>query len=388
MFWNMQVDNNLMRLWYYNAKWKHTRKGIGDEEKLSMEFRLHVAGWLVMSAGLCPASFAAELTIAQQRTAAKVPLRTFRTSKDAQKQRCAVEQLLKIGPAAADQASRAVESMLKREIAIYLKYFGKQAIRLGATKARSIRASEVHALRAEVLAMRELGDGLTVELLREKGLPALAKLREYLMVSPEDVLASDDKLEVRRERLLELGEQLRRARDAIGAEFKAKDPPPSTPFPQALAEYESAATIESLPISPNSKAMFAANSQQARRLDPQSVAAIRRCNLTRALLGLSVLQLDPRLIKAGVIHSKDMETHKFFDHTSPVKVHETPAHRARLAGTTASGENIYVSSKDMPGDVVSDAWFTSPPHHRNMLGDHRRVGVGRHGKYFTQVFGR
>ena len=88
------------------------------------------------------------------------------------------------------------------------------------------------------------------------------------------------------------------------------------------------------------------------------------------------------------MHSKDMETHKFFDHISPVKGHKTPWDRARLAGTTASAENIFAAKKDTPGNVASDAWFVSPPHHRNMLGEHRRVGVGRHGKYFTQVFGR
>ena len=353
-----------------------------------MKRLIYAATILAAGAWLWPAAACAELTAAQQRAAAKAPLQTFRTSKDADERHAAFEKLLEIGPVAAKQAESAVESMLKREGAVYLKYFGKQAARLGATKARTIRANDVHELRKEVLAMRELGEGFTKAVLRDKALPALDKLRELLMVSPEDVLESDEKLKSRRERVLELGELQRRTSEAATTDERKDDPMPSIPFPQQLAENEMAATIQSLPISTQSKGTFASNAQKARRLDPQAMAAIRHCNLTRALLGLSVLQLDARLIRAAEMHSQDMEKHKFFDHASPVKGRETPSHRARLAGTTASGENIYVAKLGTPGRVASEAWFTSPPHHRNMLGEHRRIGVGRQGKYFTQVFGR
>lgn len=40
------------------------------------------------------------------------------------------------------------------------------------------------------------------------------------------------------------------------------------------------------------------------------------------------------------------------------------------------------------GKVANQAWFHSPGHFKNMLGDHQRVGVGRSGVYFTEEFGK
>ena len=51
----------------------------------------------------------------------------------------------------------------------------------------------------------------------------------------------------------------------------------------------------------------------------------------------------------------------------------------------ACGENIYMGS-----NATVDAlrgWFLSPGHHKNMLAKHARVGVGRHGVFFTEMFG-
>jgi uncharacterized protein YkwD len=64
----------------------------------------------------------------------------------------------------------------------------------------------------------------------------------------------------------------------------------------------------------------------------------------------------------------------------------TPSDRARLAGTTACGENLYMGSS-----VTADAlrgWFLSPGQHRNMLGESpTRQGLGHSGKYWTEMFG-
>jgi uncharacterized protein YkwD len=41
------------------------------------------------------------------------------------------------------------------------------------------------------------------------------------------------------------------------------------------------------------------------------------------------------------------------------------------------------------GAVANEMWWHSPGHHRNMLNaDWIRIGVGRHGKYWTELFGR
>ena len=109
-------------------------------------------------------------------------------------------------------------------------------------------------------------------------------------------------------------------------------------------------------------------------------------NLTRNLLGLNPLLIDTQLVATARDHSKDMETLKFFAHESPVPGKKTPwigpvasapAPRARTsswASTTAAPANL--------------AWFHSPGHHKNMLGNHKRVGVGVQGVHFTEMFGR
>ena len=103
--------------------------------------------------------------------------------------------------------------------------------------------------------------------------------------------------------------------------------------------------------------------------------------------GLRPLVYDLKLCKAAHDHSANMKLHNFFAHESPVPGQTTPWDRAKLAGTTASGENIYMGSSASV-DAVK-AWFLSPPHHKNMLGeDNRRQGLGRVGNLWTQMFGR
>ena len=81
-----------------------------------------------------------------------------------------------------------------------------------------------------------------------------------------------------------------------------------------------------------------------------------------------------------------MQSQNFFSHESPVPDKNTPWDRAKLAGTTASGENIYMGS-NVSIEAIK-AWFLSPGHHKNMLSEgQRRQGLGREAKYWTQMFG-
>ena len=109
-------------------------------------------------------------------------------------------------------------------------------------------------------------------------------------------------------------------------------------------------------------------------------------NLTRNLLGLPSLAIDMKLTAAARDHSKDMEELKFMAHESPVPGKKTPEDRAARFGTSSLGENIFQGSRD--GNAANRAWFHSPGHFKNMLGDHQRVGVGRSGVYFTEMFGK
>jgi uncharacterized protein YkwD len=102
--------------------------------------------------------------------------------------------------------------------------------------------------------------------------------------------------------------------------------------------------------------------------------------------GLQPLLYDPLLCAAAQEHCKEMQAKDYFSHESPTEGRKTPWDRARLAGTSASGENIYAGSNASIEAIK--AWFLSPGHHKNMLSESaRRQGLGHEGKYWTQMFG-
>ena len=105
-------------------------------------------------------------------------------------------------------------------------------------------------------------------------------------------------------------------------------------------------------------------------------------------MGLKPLEIDMRLVLAARDHSSDMQKHDFFSHTSPLEGKATFSDRAKRFGyAKPSGENIYMGSTQ--GSAAFDGWKNSPPHYKNMISpDHAKVGVGRHGKHWTQLFGR
>lgn len=131
--------------------------------------------------------------------------------------------------------------------------------------------------------------------------------------------------------------------------------------------------------------MLSANARLAEKLDPEEARAILELNLARNLLGLPALLIDLNLCAAARSHSADMEKLHFFSHESPVEGKKTPSDRAKLFGTRADAENIFMGSTS--GKSAHEGWFRSPGHHRNQMSNQVRVGVGRNGKYFTQMFG-
>ena len=123
----------------------------------------------------------------------------------------------------------------------------------------------------------------------------------------------------------------------------------------------------------------------AQKIDPLEAKGILILNLMRVRFGIGALALDPKLCLAAHGHSSDMKELKFFAHDSPVAGKETPWKRAELAGTSAHAENIYTGS-EKPADAI-EGWWHSPGHHANMLGESHRVGLGRAGSLWTQMFG-
>lgn len=120
--------------------------------------------------------------------------------------------------------------------------------------------------------------------------------------------------------------------------------------------------------------------------DPEEAAVVTATNRERAAKGLPPLIIDKALGLAAADHSADMQQEGFFDHESPIEGKRTPADRAKNFGTMAAGENI---AQARSGEAAVEMWMDSDGHRRNILDPYyRRIGVGRSGKYFTQMFGR
>ena len=121
-------------------------------------------------------------------------------------------------------------------------------------------------------------------------------------------------------------------------------------------------------------------------LDSMEQTVVKLTNAYRARRGLPPLQLDPNLSKASRDHSKDMKRLNFFSHQSPVRGKTRFFHRAEKFDTTASAENIARGATD--GKSALELWVDSEFHRKNLVGDYRRIGVGRSEGFYTQMFGK
>ncbi|MEQ8765120.1 MAG: CAP domain-containing protein [Planctomycetota bacterium] len=110
-------------------------------------------------------------------------------------------------------------------------------------------------------------------------------------------------------------------------------------------------------------------------------------NEYRVMMGRQALLLDARLVEAARGHCEEMSLLGYFAHDSPTPGRETPGKRMILAGyPRPAGENIYTGSSS--ATAAHQAWFHSPPHHRNMLAEsHTAMGSGFAGGRWTQNYG-
>lgn len=186
----------------------------------------------------------------------------------------------------------------------------------------------------------------------------------------EAVLADDERLARRRAGLIPLGEGAARLAAALPEAEQ-----PDQDFTTYLREQEEGA-LRVVRLGP-----------ELSQLDPQELIAIQETNKRRIAAKLPPLQPDLQLVLAARDHSRDMVQRDFFSHESPAPGKRTFGDRVRRFNTTASGENIYAGSESGAGAVES--WMNSPPHRENILSESAtRIGVGRFGKKFTQLFGR
>lgn len=216
--------------------------------------------------------------------------------------------------------------------------------------------------------------------LAEEGWPAIERLQSKLLRDPRSLIESNEPLRAQRDCILfRLSLCADLARHAgIREDNRLNE--------RIEALHSSGAGLGAIG-SAQDRRVLAKNEQVAERsaVPEADVIAVADANRLRMLAGLPALELDPGLCKGSLIHSKDMAEHNFFAHESPVRGRHTPWDRAREAGTTANAENIAQGYRD--GPAANRGWFHSPGHFVNLFGDFRRIGVGGHDGYWTQLFG-
>jgi len=329
------------------------------------------------------------LTTEQQDHVAKL-LAAFRQAKDrpADRERI-VHELIEFGYPAVKQLSNVVNAELRGTLKRYGQQVDQRLAKVSRSKAKEVSPAEIQALRSTVLNLRDRQD-LTEEMIRKEGAPAMARLRTLLLPDRKQVLDGVPEIQAAREKVLAEGhywdlcaQSLAKLTPAPAGGQSDENRPAS--FQAYLHGVEDQAVDALLPISASDSVVLAANAQIGGQLDHEESRTILACNLTRVLVGLNALSIDPRLCEAARDHSHDMEQLKFFAHESPVAEKKTPWDRAKRMGTVASAENIFAGAMD--GSAANEAWFHSPGHHKNMMGNHARIGVGRSGAYFTEMFG-
>ncbi|NNC87649.1 MAG: hypothetical protein HKN82_04215 [Akkermansiaceae bacterium] len=264
----------------------------------------------------------------------------------------------------------------------YLAAFESEAKVQNSGEAKQANAKRVDTLRNDFHRVRSMSEGPMKEALKKVSAPAMKALRELLLPTPAQIVAA-------------AGEPLRKQRQAARTLAAFRDG-----LLTAMVSIEESNSVALLEAAETATAEdYSGLAREGIRIMRANRAAavkdevpeaerlgVEELNTMRLLAGLPALALDARLCDASRGHSQDMHEHKFFAHTSPLDGKTTPADRARLAGTTGGGENIYVGS-DSP-KAANKGWFFSPGHHKNMFHrGYRRVGMGNHGKHWTQMFG-
>ena len=311
-----------------------------------------------------------------------------------------IDKIALLGPLALPQIEELAAKEMQKGLNDYRAQFTRAATGVFAKKAADKQLAEIGELRAKVLELATHPD-LSKEQIIGHSDPALARLKELLLVDREEILAQGKNLAKPRSVLLKQGLEWdycrMKARERVPAaeipqKPQAKESPappgeqPAVLFADYLIQEEELALASAMPMDPETRQTLSGNAQLSSKLDPEEARCILDANLIRCLLGLKALAIDPGLVMASRGHSADMRKLNFFAHDSPVAGKTTPWERAKLAGTTGSAENIAFGTRD--GIGTSRMWWHSPGHHKNMLGEHLRIGVGRDDTHWTQMFGK
>lgn len=263
----------------------------------------------------------------------------------------------------------------------YLANFGRYTQQLFKGSARNDNQRRVRELRKEFHRIRLLSEDAMKPLVKEVSMPALKELKTLLLPSTDEILEFAP-AELKKEHQLVHG--IAEFRDLL-QEYSVSQGEDDTPGSLRKAEAEILSKYQDLDraglriMENNDEIAAKANLPEAER------RGIRELNEWRLLLDQSALEIDPKLCDAGRGHSQDMAEKGFFDHTSPIPGKRTPSDRAKAAGTSGSGENIYMGSTEP--EAANRGWFYSPGHHKNMFRpNYKLVGLGQFNRHWTQMF--
>ncbi len=291
-----------------------------------------------------------------------------------------------------EDRARRIEERVKRAEKGYSTRLERAAKKLLDSRLDRAATAEVEQLRKQVNALRA-DDGLTKDRIHAEGDPARERLAQILQVEPAAVMGHDRELAAIQqsqildlEMLVQIFGQWQRCNAALPESKRSKSLADPAQRGVDLAEMEHWVCILTTPMADADRAVLDQNRVLGAQLtDPEEAAGVLDLNRLRLLLGLRALALDVKLCAASRDHSNDMRALGFFDHTSPVDGKKTPWDRAARFGTGAAAENI-AGGQDT-GAGANLGWWYSPGHHKNMLGNFGRIGLGRGGQLWTQMFG-
>ncbi len=341
-----------------------------------------------LAAGLLPAAARADSAANASRAEVQRLVSQFRgASKDPQKRAQLVQQAIQAGPAAAGGIMRAISRELAPDVKRYTAKFSQKAAPLAQKRLAGVKGAEVNALRQTVLGLKD-EPNFTHETITAKADPAMKRLREIFLVGRQEVLDKTPALQKDRQKLIDATRLWDQCAACVYQHMtaSAQKPPEAPTFERYLCSEEESAAMLAGPMDAATRSILAANAAKAAQLESEEYRAIVEANVTRNLLGLSALEIDLKLCAAAHDHAHDMDTLKFFSHESPVPGKTKFTERTARMGSTASGENIGLGYQD--GEGAHQGWFHSPPHQTNMLmSGHKRIGVGRSGGLWTEMFG-
>ena len=264
----------------------------------------------------------------------------------------------------------------------YLQNYSSYARSKFKGSASNNNRKRVKELREEFHAIRQLPEDAMKSKLKETSMPALKELRTILMPQALDLLKTAPESLKSEHKLIHGLAQFRDLLQEHSVSVGVDD----TPAQLKTAEQTITAEFHALDrkglriITDNDKIAAKAEVPEAER------RGVREVNEWRLLLDQNALKLDPKLCDAGRGHSQDMAEKGFFAHDSPIPGKRTPSDRARLAGTSGGGENIYLGSPQP--EAANKGWFYSPGHHKNMFRPgYKTIGLGQFKRHWTQMFG-